>query len=163
MYDKELKIIFKKLDTLKFVFDDKDFEKVLAKAARPAQTAIQKEAPQSKAKHLMKDDGATYKQVKPGNLKRSIQIFKAKKQKRKMVLVGPVVSRKSKIKSVLGAKRVSRAKRAFYWKFVNFGTAHQAPNRFIDRARNSSYNQVLNKLKTGAKKYAKQNIDKIFN
>ena len=80
-----------------------------------------------------------------------------------MVLVGAVVSKKSKIKSVLGAKRVSRAKRAFYWKFVNFGTAHQAPNRFMDRARSSSVNSVLLKLKQGVKKYAKQNIDKIFN
>jgi len=160
---RELDEIFKKLEALKFVFDEDDFEKVLAEAAKPAQEAIQKEIPQGKNVHLMKDDGGTYKRVRPGNLERSIQIFKAKRQKRKMVLVGAVVSKKSKIKSVLGAKRVSRAKRAFYWKFVNFGTAHQAPNRFMDRARSSSVNSVLLKLKQGVKKYAKQNIDKIFN
>jgi hypothetical protein len=57
---------------------------------------------------------------------------------------------------------VSRAKRAFYWKFVNYGTARQAPNRFIDRARSQSAAAVLAKLKSGINKYADKNIQKIF-
>ena len=57
---------------------------------------------------------------------------------------------------------VSRAKRAFYWKFVSYGTARQAPDRFIDRARGKSAVAVLAKLKSGIRKYADKNIQQIF-
>lgn len=160
--DKDLQAVLKKLDLFRSTFSKKDFETILAEAAEPALSALQDEAPQSKKAHTIKDDGGTTKRVKPGNLKRSIQIFKAKHAVTKMVLVGPIVSKKSRVKSVTGAKRISRAKRAFYWRYVYYGTARQAPNRFIDRARSKSASAVMSRLKSGIKKYAKKEIKDIF-
>jgi len=161
-FEKELAAVVKKLDSVKFLFDDKDFEKILAEAAAPAQDAIKSEAPQSNKSHLMADGGGSYKRVKPGNLKRSVQIFKARGHKNRSVLVGPIVSKKSKVKSVEGTKRVSRAKRAFYWKFMHYGTARTPATRFMDKARSRAAGAVMLKLKAGVKKYARKEVQKIF-
>jgi HK97 gp10 family phage protein len=160
--EKELAELVKKLDAVKFLFDDSKFEKILAEAAVPAQDAVKAEAPQSKKSHLMADGGGSYKRVKPGNLKRSVQIFKARGHKNRSVLVGPIVSKKSRVKSVEGAKRVSRAKRAFYWKFMHYGTARIPATRFMDKARSRAAGAVMLKLKAGIKKYARKEVQKIF-
>ena len=104
--------------------------------------------------------------VRPGNLKRSIQMFQAKKQKVKTVLVGPVLSKKAKLKSVKGAKRLTRRNRAYYATIVmaghSLGSATIPPNRFIEKARTQSKSAVFSKLKEGAIKYAKKEIKDIF-
>lgn len=162
--DKEIDAVIAKLGAVRSLFDEKTYERILAEAAEPAQKAMQAEAPQSEKAHKIRDDGGSTKKVRPGNLKRSIQTFKAKKRGvARAALVGPIVSKKSKVKSIEGAKRVSRAKRAFYWRFVQFGTVRQKPNRFIDRARTKSRGQVLAKLKSGINKYLDQKISKLFN
>ena len=158
----EIDAVIKKMELFRKSFRDDEMETILAEAAQPAQDAMRAEAQQSKAPHLIRDGGGKFKKVRPGNLKNSIQIFKAKKAKRAAALVGPVVSKTSKITKLKGGGSVSRAKRAFYWKFVNYGTARQSPNRFIDRARSQSAAAVLAKLKSGINKYADKNIQKIF-
>jgi len=159
--EQELNAVSKKLELFRDSFDKKDFEALIGEAAQPAQEALKAAAPKSKKAHVIKDDGGTTKKVKPGNLQRSIQLFKARKSKRS-VLVGPIVSKKSRVSSVLGQKRVSRRNRAFYWKFVYYGTPRQSPNRFIDRARTQSESKVLNTLKRGIKTYANEQIKNIF-
>ena len=159
----QIDVFVKKFETLKFVFGDDNFEKVLAEAAEPAQSAMRDAAPESGYSHVMKDGGGSSKRVKSGNLKRSIQVFKSKKAKRNVsALVGPVTSKNSKITSLVGGPKVSRAKRAFYWRFNYYGAYNAAPNRFIDKSRNSSANAVLSKLKSGARKYLDKEIAKIF-
>ena len=160
-FDKELKELFRKLELFRDSFDKKELEELFGNAAMPALDAMKAAAPRSKKAHVIKDDGGTTKKVKPGNLERSIQIFKARKSKRS-VLVGPIVSKKSRVSSVLGQKRVSRRNRAFYWKFVYYGTARQSHNRFIDRARTQSESKVLNTLKRGIKTYPNEQKKNIF-
>lgn len=159
--DKELEIIFRKFDMLRKTADSKHFEKIKSSAAIPAREAMKNAAPISKKPHNIKDDGGKMKLVKPGNLKKSIQIFKGAKQG-KTVLVGPVVSKKSKVFSAEGVKKVTRRHRAFYYKFVNFGTVYQSPTRFIDKAREASRAAVKTKLKAGAKRYLSKEIAKLF-
>lgn len=159
---KEIDAVVKKLELLKKQVGSDAIESILAEAAEPAKAAMVSAAPQSKVKHTIRDDGGKTKRVSPGNLKRSIQIFKARKAKRVAALVGPVVSKKSKIKKLKGGPSVSRAKRAFYWRFVMYGTARQAPNRFIERARSQSSGAVLSKLKSGITKYLDKKIQKLF-
>tara|TARA_R110000851_G_scaffold321940_1_gene487662 strand:- start:366 stop:860 length:495 start_codon:yes stop_codon:yes gene_type:complete len=158
----EIDAVIGKLELFRKRFSDEEIETILAAAAQPAQDVMKSEAPQSKQPHTIRDGGGRFKKVRPGNLKNSIQIFKAKKGKRAAALVGPVVSKTSKIKKLKGGPSVSRAKRAFYWKFVSYGTARQAPDRFIDRARGKSAVAVLAKLKSGIRKYADKNIQQIF-
>lgn len=158
----EIDAVIAKFEILKDKIASDDIEKILAEASEPAKAAMVAAAPQSKESHLVRDDGGKTKRVSPGNLKRSIQIFKARKSKRKTALVGPVVSKKSKIKKLKGGPSVSRAKRAFYWRFVMYGTARQAPNRFIDKARSQSSGAVLSKLKSGITKYLDKEIQKLF-
>jgi HK97 gp10 family phage protein len=159
---KEIDAVVKKLELFRKSIGDDTIEKILAEAAEPAKVAMQNAAPSSKTSHLVRDGDGKSKRVQPGNLKNSIQIFKARKGKRKVALVGPVVSKKSKITKLVGGPKVSRAKRAFYWKFVNYGTARQAPNRFIEKARSQSSGAVLAKLKGGINKYLDKKIQKIF-
>ena len=159
--DKELEIIFRKFDMLRKTADSKHFERIMGQAAIPAREAMKNAAPISKKPHQVKDDGGKMKLVKPGNLKKSIQIFKGKKTGG-TVLVGPVVSKKSKVFSAEGVKKVTRRHRAFYYKFVNFGTAYQSPTRFIDKAREASRAAVKMKLKSGAKRYLSKEIAKLF-
>ena len=160
-FDKELEIIFRKFDMLRKTADSKHFERIMGQAAIPAREAMKNAAPISKKPHRIKDDGGKMKLVKPGNLKKSVQIFKGKKTGG-TVLVGPVVSKKSKVFSVEGVKKVTRRHRAFYYKFTNFGTVYQSPTRFIDKAREASRAAVKTKLKAGAKRYLSKEIAKLF-
>ena len=160
---KDIEKILRKLDLFRASVDKDKYETVLGKAAEPAQIAMQKVAPESGYTHTIKDGGGRTKKVRSGNLKRSIQVFRSKgRGTARNVLVGPVVSKRSKIKSVAGVKKVSRAKRAFYWRFVYYGAYNTAPNRFIDRARNSSKSAVLARLKSGVQKYLDKEISKLF-
>ena len=160
---KEIDAVIKKLEAVKMIFGVDKFEKILADAAILAQKAMQDAAPVSGYTHTIKDGGGKSKKVKSGNLKRSIQVFKSKKAKKFVsALVGPVTSKNSKITGLVGGPKVSRAKRAFYWRFNYYGAYNAAPNRFIDRARSASGNAVLSKLKSGAVKYSDKEIRKIF-
>ena len=160
-FDKELEIIFQKFEVFEKSFQGKDFEKVLGKAAIPARDIMKNEAPRHKKAHWVKDDGGTTRKVKPGNLKRSIQIFKGKKATRS-VLVGPIVSKRAKITHVEGVKKVTRRHRAFYWFFVTFGTATQAPNRFVERAREKSVPKVKSTLIAEGSRAIGKQIENIF-
>jgi HK97 gp10 family phage protein len=173
-FDKELERIFQKFEVFEKSFQGKDFEKVLGKAAIPARDIMKNEAPtapegevrkreipKSKKAHWVKDDGGTTRKVKPGNLKRSIQIFKGKKATRS-VLVGPIVSKRAKVTHVEGVKKVTRRHRAFYWFFVTFGTATQAPNRFVERAREKSVPKVKSTLIAEGSKAIGRQIENIF-
>ena len=159
--DKELDRIFRKFEMFEKSFQGKEFEKVLGKAAAPASEVMKSEIPKSKKAHWVKDDGGTMRKVKPGNLQKSIQIFKGRKAKRS-VLVGPIISKRAKVDSVEGIKKVTRRHRAYYWAFVYYGTVYQDENRFIDRAREKSMPLVKSKLKEGAKKFIGVEIDKLF-
>ena len=162
IFDNELKAIFEKFEVLKDSFQGNDFELVLGKAAIPARDTMKNEAPTSrKGPHWVKDDDGKNRKVKPGNLARSIQIFKGKKAN-KSVLVGPIISKRAKVDSVEGIKKVTRRHRAYYWAFVYYGTVYQDENRFIDRAREKSMPLVKSKLKEGAKKFIGVEIDKLF-
>ena len=160
-FDKELEIIFQKFEAFEKSFQGKDFEKVLGKAAIPARDIMKNEAPRHKKAHWVKDDGGTTRKVKPGNLKRSIQIFKGKKATRS-VLVGPIVSKRAKVTHVEGVKKVTRRHRAFYWFFVTFGTATQAPNRFVERAREKSVPKVKSTLIAEGSRAIGKQIENIF-
>jgi HK97 gp10 family phage protein len=160
-FDKELEIIFQKFEVFEKSFQGKDFEKVLGKAAIPARDIMKNEAPRHKKAHWVKDDGGTTRKVKPGNLKRSIQIFKGKKATRS-VLVGPIVSKRAKVTHVEGVKKVTRRHRAFYWFFVTFGTATQAPNRFVERAREKSVPKVKSTLIAEGSRAIGKQIENIF-
>lgn len=161
--DSQIKEVVDKLEAVKLIFGVPAFEKILADAGEVAQKAMQDEAPESGYTHTIKDGGGKTKRVRSGNLKRSIQVFKHKNAKRNVsALVGPVTSKRSKIKALNGGPKVSRAKRAFYWRFNYYGAYNAAPNRFIDRARTKSQNAVLGKLKSGTQKYLKKEIAKIF-
>ena len=160
-FDKELEIIFQKFEAFEKSFQGKDFEKVLGKAAIPARDIMKNEAPRHKRAHWVKDDGGTTRKVKPGNLKRSIQIFKGKKATRS-VLVGPIVSKRAKVTHVEGVKKVTRRHRAFYWFFVTFGTATQAPNRFVERAREKSVPKVKSTLIAEGSRAIGKQIENIF-
>ena len=162
LFDKELQETINKLNLFKSSFAGKDYMKVLGQAAGPAQTALSAEAPKSKKVHYIREEGK-YIKLRPGNLRRSIQIFQSKNKNARSVMVGPVVSKKSRIKSVPGIKRMTRRNRAFYWRFVYYGTPHIAPDRFIDRARNTSQAAVMRKLKTGIEKYASKTVKTLFN
>ena len=141
--------------------DSKHFERIMGQAAIPAREAMKNAAPISKKPHWVLDDGGKMKLVKPGNLKKAVQIFKGKKTG-KTVLVGIVLSKKSKVFPVEGVKKVTRRHRAFYYKFVNFGTVYQSPTRFIEEAREASRAAVKTKLKAGAKRYLSKEISKLF-
>ena len=160
-FDKELERIFQKFEVFEKSFQGKDFEKVLGKAAIPARDIMKNEAPRHKKAHWVKDDGGTTRKVKPGNLKRSIQIFKGKKATRS-VLVGPIVSKRAKVTHVEGVKKVTRRHRAFYWFFVTFGTATQAPNRFVERAREKSVPKVKSTLIAEGSRAIGKQIENIF-
>lgn len=161
--DREIKQVVSKLEAVKLLFGVDKFEKILADAGEVAQKAIQEEAPESGYTHVIKDGGGKTKRVRSGNLKRSIQVFKHRNAKRNVsALVGPVTSKRSKIKALKGGPKVSRAKRAFYWRFVYYGAYNAAPNRFIDKARSRSQNAVLAKLRSGTQKYLDKELRKIF-
>ena len=164
--DKELNELLRKLEAIKYVFSEEDFQKVISEASEVALEAARSAAPKSKRKHSIKSVGGGNEMVRPGNLKRSIQMFQAKKQKVKTVLVGPVLSKKAKLKSVKGAKRLTRRNRAYYATIVmaghSMGSATIPPNRFIEKARTQSKSAVFSKLKEGAIKYAKKEIKDIF-
>jgi len=49
----QIDVIVKKFETLKFVFGDDNFEKVLAEAAEPAQSAMRDAAPESGYSHVI--------------------------------------------------------------------------------------------------------------
>ena len=160
-FDRELEQIFQKFEIFEKSFQGKDFEIVLGKAAIPARDIMKNEAPMHKRSHWVKDDGGTTRKVKPGNLKRSIQIFKGKKATRS-VLVGPIVSKRAKVANVQGVKKVTRRHRAFYWFFVTFGTPRQDPNRFVERAREKSLPKVKSKLITEGSYFIGKKIENIF-
>ena len=159
--DKELDRIFRKFEMFEKSFQGKEFEKVLGKAAAPASEVMKSEIPKSKKAHWVKDDGGTMRKVKPGNLQKSIQIFKGRKAKRS-VLVGPIISKRAKVVKVEGAKKLTRRHRAFYWFFVNFGTAYQAPNRFVDRAREKSVAKVKAILISQGSSVIARQVENIF-
>jgi HK97 gp10 family phage protein len=160
--DKELQEVSRKLDLFRSILSKKDFETILAQAAEIARNKMAELAPASKKAHYIKEQGA-YKKIKPGNLKKSIQVFKAKgKGTARVVLVGPVLSNKSRIQSVQGTKRVTRRNRAYYGPIVNYGSVRQPPQRFIERARTSSRSAVISKLKEGVAKYVKKEVKDIF-
>ena len=159
--DKELDRIFRKFEMFSKSFDGKEFEKVLGKAAAPASEVMKSEVPKSKKAHWVKGDGGTTRKVKPGNLQKSIQIFKGRKAKRS-VLVGPIISKRAKVVKVEGAKKLTRRHRAFYWFFVNFGTAYQAPNRFVDRAREKSVAKVKAILISQGSSVIARQVENIF-
>jgi hypothetical protein len=164
--DKELNELLRKLEAIKYVFSEEDFQKVISEASEVALEAARSAAPKSKRKHSIKSVGGGNEMVRPGNLKKAIQMFQAKKQKVKTVLVGPVLSKKAKLKSVKGAKRLTRRNRAYYATIVmaghSMGSATIPPNRFIEKARTQSKSAVFSKLKEGAIKYAKKEIKDIF-
>jgi len=164
--DKELNELLRKLEAIKYVFSEEDFQKVISEASEVALEAARSAAPKSKRKHSIKSVGGGNEMVRPGNLKKAIQMFQAKKQKVKTVLVGPVLSKKAKLKSVKGAKRLTRRNRAYYATIVmaghSLGSATIPPNRFIEKARTQSKSAVFSKLKEGAIKYAKKEIKDIF-
>lgn len=160
--DKELQAVLKKLDLFRSSFSKKDFESILAEAAEIAKKKMVELAPVSKKVHYIKEQGA-YKKIKPGNLRKSIQIFKGKgKGTARVALVGPILSNKARVQSIKGTKRVTRRNRAFYGYIVNYGSVRQPPQRFIERARTSSKSAVVSKLKEGVLKYAKKEIKHIF-
>ena len=161
LFDKELQETINKLNLFKSSFAGKDYMKVLGQAAGPAQDALKAEAPKSKKVHYIREQGKQVK-LRPGNLRRSIQIFQSKNKNARSVLTGPVVSKKSRIKSVPGVKRMTRRNRAFYWRFVYYGTPKIAPDRFIDRAAGIAKSGVKRELKAGIEKYAKKEIKGIF-
>ena len=161
-FDKELERIFQKFEVFEKSFQGKDFEKVLGRAAIPARDIMKNEAPRSKKAHWVKDDGGTTRKVKPGNLKRSIQIFKGKKATRS-VLVGPIVSKRAKVTHVEGVKKVTRRHRAFYWFFVNYyGSPTKGPDRFVERAREKSVPKVKSTLIAEGSRAIGRNIENIF-
>ena len=160
-FDKELQSVLNKLGKFRSSFKGKDYMKTLGEAAEPARDALKAEAPQSKRVHYIREEGKWLK-IRPGNLKRSIQAFQSKNKNARSVMVGPVVSKKSRIKSVPGIKRMTRRNRAFYWRFVYYGTPKIAPDRFIDRAAGIAKSGVKRELKAGIEKYAKKEIKGIF-
>lgn len=160
-FDKELQEVLNKLGMFGSSFKGKDYMKVLGESSEPALDALKAEAPQSKRVHYIREEGKWLK-IRPGNLKRSIQAFQSKNKNARSVMVGPVVSKKSRIKSVPGIKRMTRRNRAFYWRFVYYGTPHIAANRFIDRAAGIAKSGVKRELKAGIEKYAKKEIKGIF-
>lgn len=161
-FDKELQSVLNKLDLFRSSFNGKDYIKVLGQAAKPAEETLKAAAPVSKKPHIIKDDGGKTKKVRPGNLRKSIQVFTSKSKKARTVLVGPIVAKKSRVKSVPGIKRVSRRNRAFYWKFVYYGTARQKSNRFIDKAGSQASSGVKRELKKGIEEFATTKIKRIF-
>lgn len=161
-FDKELQSVLNKLGKFRSSFKGKDYMKTLGEAAEPARDALKAEAPESKEVHYIREQGKQVK-IRPGNLRRSMQVFQSKNKNARSVMVGPVVSKKSRIKSVPGIKRMTRRNRAFYWRFVYYGTPRIEPDRFIDRARNISQSAVMRKLKIGIEKYASKTVKTLFN
>ena len=164
--DKEWNELFHKLEIVKRLFSEEDFQKVISEASEVALQAARSAAPKSKRRHSIKAVGGGNVMVRPGHLRKAIQMFQSKKQKTKTVLVGPVLSIDAKLKSVKGAKRLTRRNRAYYATIVmaghSMGSATIAPNRFIEKARTQSKSAVYSKLKEGAIKYAKKEIKDIF-
>lgn len=161
--ENQIKEVVEKLEAVKMVFGVPAFEKILAAGGEVAQKAMQNEAPESGYTHIIKDGGGKTKRVRSGNLKKSIQVFKHKNAKKNVsALVGPVTSARSKIKGLSGGPKVSRAKRAFYWRFNYYGAYNAAPNRFIDKARTKSAGAVLQAVKSGANKYLDKKLNTIF-
>lgn len=157
--DKDIKIVVKKLRAVKTVFKDDEYQQILAKGAKVAQDAIRQEAPTSSKAHSIINDGGGYRKVKPGNLKKSIQVFSFKRSP--AAFAGVVVSKKAKVKKIRGYKLTKRF-RAYYWKMVFYGTPTQAPNRFVERARTKAKGQVLGTLKQETKKHLPKRLNKIF-
>ncbi|MGB0443328.1 MAG: HK97 gp10 family phage protein [Flavobacteriaceae bacterium] len=158
--DRQINIFVKKLQTVKKVFTEEEYKEILASGAAIARDAIKQEAPIGKQlSHIIKDDGGSTKKVNAGNLLRSIQVFSFRGSK--AVFAGAVTARKAKVKKVKGHK-LTRRLRAFYWKFVYYGAYGNAPNRFIDRAKNASSRAVLNKVKAETLKKLPRRLKKIF-
>lgn len=158
--DKDIQNVTKKLRAVKGVFTEEQYKLILAKGAAVARDAVRNEAPISKERHVIKDDGGKTKKVKPGNLRKSIQVFSFKRSN--AVFAGAVTSRKSKVKKV-GNYKLTRRFRAFYWKFVYYGTIHIAPNKFIDRAREKARGEVIATIKRETEKLLPKKLKNIFN
>lgn len=138
--------------------DDK-YKKVLAAGANVAKEAIIAESPIGETPvHYIKDGGSKTKRVTAGNLKRSIQVFTFKNTN--AVFAGPIVSKKSKVQKVI--EKISKRRRAFYWKFVYYGSYGKAPNPFIDRAAAKSKSGVISTLKSETKRYLPKALQNIF-
>lgn len=157
--DLEIQEVIKKLNAVKGVFKGEEYKEILASGAEVAKEAIQAEAPISGEAHIVKDGGGSFKKVKPGNLRKSIQVFSFKKSN--AAFAGVVTSKKAKVKKIKGHK-LTRRFRAFYWRFVYYGAYNQAPNRFIDRARNKSKGQVISTIKSATQRQLPKRLKKIF-
>ena len=158
--DKEIQEVMKKLDSVKIMFSNKKYQETLAKGADIAKDAIISEAPIGEAPfHVIKDGGGKTKRVKAGNLRKSIQVFSFKGSM--AAFAGAVTSRKSKVKKIAGRK-LTRRFRAFYWRFVYYGSNGKAPNKFIDRAKAKSQSQILRVLKSETLKNLPRQLKKIF-
>jgi hypothetical protein len=158
--DRDIKVTMKKLNKVKNLLTDEQYKEILAKGADIAQEAIIQEAPIGKAKyHTIKDGGGKTKRVKAGNLRRSIQVFTFRNSN--AVFAGPITSKRSKVKKV-GSRKLSRRKRAFYWKFVYYGAYNKAPNRFTDRAKAKSEGQIRAVLISQTKRYLPKRLRKLM-
>jgi uncharacterized protein with HEPN domain len=149
-------------------FDKNARAELLGKAAEPVQAAIRNQTPIGKAAKHMSKDGIK----KRGTLQRSIQTFKSRKDKdNNAVLVGPVLRKDSKISSVKGAKRVSKArnKRAYYanillaitkGSWTPFGGRRGQRTRkaidFVKKGYNSSRTQAQQRIVQGGNKIIKK-------
>lgn len=113
---------FEKVKKTLYLLPEKFFtpsarEKVLASGAKPIQSAIRARTPVGKAAKHSTKDGIK----KRGTLQRSVQVFKSRKDKEGWaVLVGNVLDKRSRISSVKGAAKLSKAKnkRAYYANIV---------------------------------------------
>lgn len=143
--EKDINKIVRKMQMFEKAIGGEKIEKILYESAIPAKSILQKNTP--------KDSG---------NLRKSIQIFKAKKAKSSAALVGPVVNQGSGVKKLKGGGNVKRKYDGFYWRFLEFGTVHIDPIRFIEKSRKQSQTVVLAKLKSSIEKHTKKEIQKFF-
>lgn len=155
----------KTLSRLPSKYFDKDARaRLLGAAAKPVQAAVSNLAPVGKLAQHQSLDGMKRK----GTLRRSIQIFKSKKDKDNVsVLVGPVLRKSSKISSVKGAKKLSKArnKRAYYANILlaikknswtpyggRRGQKSRSALDFVKKGYNSSRAQANSKIISGGEK-----------
>lgn len=140
----EFKELAKIINRLPKEFTGDDRKEMLGKAGVIVRDAIRQEAPQSSKAHMIIKEGGGYRKVKPGNLKRAVQMFTFKRTSD--VFVGVIGSKRSRAKSIKGHDKVTRRHRAFYWMFIYYGTAYTSPDRFIDRGEAKAEKTALSVL-----------------
>jgi HK97 gp10 family phage protein len=99
--------------------------KILRKQMRPILAAVKQNTPVAKSDIKFRD-----KIYKAGNLRDSMAIKTSRMKHYPNVLVGPKIGQKDPDLEIIGGKNAD----GFYAFWIQYGTVHQAPNDFIDKA-----------------------------